>query len=186
MAKQTVSEEEIRLRKRARRRLVGAVALAVLAAIVLPMVFDDQVKPVGNVEIQIPEMKSAPPFQPPVPPVSISAPSAAASAPPPVRQEDKAQEKPAQKKIQQQEKPVQEEPAAGKGFVVQIGVFSNASNIRDIRKKLASIGIKTYVEAAGEKTRVRAGPYSSRNEAEIARKKIVKSGLDGVVETRQP
>ncbi|HQT27306.1 MAG TPA: hypothetical protein PLK99_12065, partial [Burkholderiales bacterium] len=62
MAKQTVSEEEIQLRKRARRRLVGAVALAVLAAIILPMVFDDKVKPVGNVQIQIPDEKTAPPF----------------------------------------------------------------------------------------------------------------------------
>ncbi len=176
MAKQTVSEEEIRLRKRARRRLVGAVALAVLAAIVLPMVFDDQVKPVGNVQIQIPEENNAPPFQPPV------ASSTTVSAPVPQPAQDEPMAKPTEKPVQ--EKPAQDTPAARQAYVVQIGVFSNAANIRDIRKKLASMGIDTYVEAAGDKMRVRAGPYSSRNEAEMARKKIAKSGLDGVVEAK--
>ncbi|MHB1099281.1 MAG: SPOR domain-containing protein, partial [Burkholderiales bacterium] len=73
MAKQTVSEEEIQLRKRARRRLVGAIALTILAAIFLPMVFDDQVKPVGNVQIQIPDEKTVSPFQQGIQPASAPA-----------------------------------------------------------------------------------------------------------------
>lgn len=178
MAKQTVSEEEIRLRKRARRRLIGAIALAVLAAILLPMVFDDQVKPVGNVQIQIPDEKTAPPFQPAMPPPS----SSQASAPvPPGQVKAKAvvAEKPAAKPA------VEPEKTAIKGeYVVQIGVFSNEANVRDIRRKLVSAGIRTYVEAAGDKTRVRAGPYPSRSAAEIARKSIARSGVDGVVEAR--
>ncbi len=36
-----ISEEELLLRKRARRRLVGATVLVVIAVIVLPMVFDE-------------------------------------------------------------------------------------------------------------------------------------------------
>jgi len=40
-----ISEEELLLRKRARRRLLGAIALVLFAVIVLPMVFD-QPKPV--------------------------------------------------------------------------------------------------------------------------------------------
>ncbi len=40
-----ISEEELLLRKRARRRLLGAIALVLVAVIVLPMVFD-QPKPV--------------------------------------------------------------------------------------------------------------------------------------------
>ena len=41
MAK-TVSEEEIQLRKRARRRLVGAIAMVIAAVVILPMVLDSQ------------------------------------------------------------------------------------------------------------------------------------------------
>ncbi|MGH8616629.1 MAG: SPOR domain-containing protein [Burkholderiales bacterium] len=54
MAK-AVSAEEIDLRKRARRRLVGAIALVLLAVIFLPMVLDKEPKPVTqDVVIQIP------------------------------------------------------------------------------------------------------------------------------------
>ncbi|MBY0580032.1 MAG: SPOR domain-containing protein [Burkholderiales bacterium] len=184
MAKQTVSEEEIHLRKRARRRLVGAIALVILAAILLPMVFDDQVKPVGNVEIQIQDEKTAPPFESKIPPAAsapaASLPVAAESAP--------AAEKPpvAGKPAATEEKPAARNPVSGQEFVVQLGVFSNASNVRDLRSKLSAAGIETYIEsnAAGAQTRVRAGPYPSRAAAENARRKILKSGLDGVVENR--
>jgi DedD protein len=67
-------------------------------------------------------------------------------------------------------------------------VFSNAANVRDLRTKLSGAGIRTYAEsmhtASGGQTRVRAGPYASRAAAENARKRILKLGLDGVVESR--
>ncbi len=47
------SDPQLELKKRARRRLVGAAALAVLAAIVLPMVMDQEPKPQAEQEIQI-------------------------------------------------------------------------------------------------------------------------------------
>jgi DedD protein len=51
------------LRRRARRRLVGAVALALLAVVVLPMVLDPEPRPLAdNVEIHIPDQSL--PFQP--------------------------------------------------------------------------------------------------------------------------
>jgi DedD protein len=54
MAK-AVSAEENELRKRARRRLLGAIALVLLAVIFLPMVLDQEPKPVTqDVVIQIP------------------------------------------------------------------------------------------------------------------------------------
>ena len=37
-----ISEEELLLRKRARRRLVGAIALVIVAIIILPMIFDEE------------------------------------------------------------------------------------------------------------------------------------------------
>lgn len=36
-----ISEEELLLRKRARRRLVGAIVLVVFSVIVLPIIFDE-------------------------------------------------------------------------------------------------------------------------------------------------
>jgi DedD protein len=56
MADNALSQEERDLRRRARRRLVGAVALALVAVVVLPMVFDPEPRPLGDtVEIRIPE-----------------------------------------------------------------------------------------------------------------------------------
>ena len=59
-----VTEEELQLRKRARRRLVGAVALVAVTAAVLPMVLDTDPKPTSsevNIQIPSPDAKMAPP-----------------------------------------------------------------------------------------------------------------------------
>ena len=54
MAK-SISDEELQLRKRARRRLVGAIALVTIIAVFLPMVLDHEPKPVSqDVSIRIP------------------------------------------------------------------------------------------------------------------------------------
>ena len=179
MAKQTVSEEEIQLRKRARRRLVGAIALAILAAIFLPMVFDDQAKPVGNVQIQIPDEKTASPFQPEIQPASAPAPVSA-----PVAAVQKPQEPVVQKPAQPDSPAKETKKPVSQTYVIQLGVFSNAANVKDLRAKLSASGIKTYVESVGSKTRVRAGPYASRAAADAAHRKIAKLGLDGVVEAK--
>jgi DedD protein len=48
-------DEQLELKKRARRRLVGASALAVLAAIVLPMVMDHEPRPASqDIQVRIP------------------------------------------------------------------------------------------------------------------------------------
>lgn len=51
------------LRRRARRRLVGAIALALVAIVVLPMLFSPEPKPLGpEVDIRIPDQLT--PFRP--------------------------------------------------------------------------------------------------------------------------
>ncbi|MGC3965223.1 MAG: SPOR domain-containing protein [Rhodocyclaceae bacterium] len=52
------SDAQLDLKKRARRRLVGAVALALAAAIILPMVMESSPKPTGNdLQIRIPSQE---------------------------------------------------------------------------------------------------------------------------------
>lgn len=94
MAHNPPNQEELDLRRRARRRLVGAIALALVAVVVLPMLFDPEPKPLGaNVDIRVPGQDS--PFEPvpasPSPalpqsipePVSVPPPDAPAAGQPP-------------------------------------------------------------------------------------------------------
>lgn len=54
-AVEAVPDAQLILKKRARRRLVGAIALALLAVIVLPMVMDQEPKPLSqDIQIRIP------------------------------------------------------------------------------------------------------------------------------------
>lgn len=75
----------LHLKKRARRRLVGAVALAGLAAVVLPIVMDHEPKPAApDVEIRIPGQDEKP-FTPgfaAAPQTAASASAPSSSAPP--------------------------------------------------------------------------------------------------------
>jgi DedD protein len=73
-------------KKRARRRLVGAIALALAAAVGLPMLLDSEPKPLaGDIAIQIPPKDKAAPLPVPAEPgaaAASAAPTAAASADP--------------------------------------------------------------------------------------------------------
>ncbi|QYF92198.1 SPOR domain-containing protein [Massilia sp. PAMC28688] len=67
-------------KKRARRRLVGAIALALAVAIGLPMVLDSEPRPLAtDIDIRIPSKEKAPPQQLPAP-ESAAAPVPAAEA----------------------------------------------------------------------------------------------------------
>jgi DedD protein len=65
MAKLT-TEEEFNLRRQARRRLIGAIALVLVVVILLPIVFDSEPAPSkGNdIDLRIPGKDNAPEFQP--------------------------------------------------------------------------------------------------------------------------
>lgn len=54
MAKQQ-TDEELNLRRKARRRLIGAIALTLAVVVILPMVLDSEPKPTGNdIDLRIP------------------------------------------------------------------------------------------------------------------------------------
>jgi len=71
---------------------------------------------------------------------------------------------------------------AGDSFVIPLGAFSQIENIKHLRSKLSAGGIKSFTETVkgprGEQTRVRAGPFDTRDAAETARKKLKEMGID--------
>jgi DedD protein len=78
------------------------------------------------------------------------------------------------------------EPAAADGpHVVLIGAFANPGNVQTLQKKLGELGLKVYTEPLdspqGKKTRVRAGPFPSREAAERAVARMKSIGVGGVV-----
>lgn len=74
-------------------------------------------------------------------------------------------------------------PSAAGGFAVQIGAFAAGDKVREAREKLSGAGIPTYTEKLetrdGERTRVRAGPFGTRESAEAARDRIRSLGFAG-------
>jgi DedD protein len=75
-------------------------------------------------------------------------------------------------------------PAASK-VAIQVGAFTDAAKIRDVRSKLEQAGLKTYtqvVEKDGKSTtRIRVGPFETKEEADKAAARIRKLDLPAAV-----
>ncbi|HET7061428.1 MAG TPA: SPOR domain-containing protein [Nitrosospira sp.] len=218
------SEEEIQLRKRARRRLVGAIALVVAAIVFLPMLLDTEPEErEQEIDIRIPPEDSAEEFSHEgASPSGASNDSVSAT-------DSLTTEKPPTGTGQSQQgsdlpvKPMSSaEPAMGKqaegsrtgkveaeteksaspnlasgGFVVQLGAFSSLAKARQQVEILASRspgeytggGATVYTETfkadkgsgKSEVTRVRVGPFATREQADAALARLKLEGLDGVV-----
>ena len=227
-----MNEQEIQFKKRARRRLVGAIALVLLMVTVLPMVLDDRAakSPQQEISISIPSQDGteftskivpvtpdnkpteAPPAdvikpekQPepkavdnksselPVTPVadaSVPASKPVEKAPVPV---ESSSTEPVQHEVVHkpalEKKTTEPNSAKSNGLAVQIGVFSDLANVKQLQQKLEAQGYKSYTEklstAKGEKIRLRAGPFDTRAEAESALAKIKESGLSGMIVTNK-
>ncbi|MGE0558390.1 MAG: SPOR domain-containing protein [Burkholderiales bacterium] len=208
-----VSDEELQLKKRARRRLVGAVVLVTAVAVVLPMILDSEPKPASqNINIQIPSPDAGVLTAKPVPlkppetaaskPEAESMPEPKIEAKPPAKAETQATPK-----AEAKTKPVKEaapktaatkpavkpaakpetksaeppKPVAG-SFVVQVMALSDAGRAKAMQAKIAGSGLKAYTEvvqtATGPVTRVRVGPYASRDAAEKARQQLLGMKFD--------
>lgn len=230
-----VSEEELQLKKRARRRLVGAIVLVAVVAVVLPMVLDTEPKSTSqeiNIQIPSPDSKG---FTSKVVPLSPTAKPAAdlpakaekaaeKSAEKAAEKTDKAEKKaevkaevkadakppeaPPAPKAKPVEKPAEKttpkpapaapkaateskdavkpaaKPAAGTYFI-QVTALSDADKVAQVQKRMADAGVRSYTEtvsvAKGKVTRVRAGPFKSKDEADSAREKLQKIGFEGKV-----
>ncbi|MDH2918755.1 MAG: SPOR domain-containing protein [Sideroxydans sp.] len=221
MAKQ-LTDEELTLRRKLRRRLIGASVLVLTLVVVLPMLLDSEPKATGqDIELRIPASDKVGEFVPGVPSVEqadapmsgvnaaasgvvatseravvasptavVAAPLAslpitrkvadpAVAAPPEV---NKPEVKKSAVKIPEA-KPLSK-PAVEKSvssFVAQVGAYSNADTAQQQLTQLKDWHFKAYTEKVGDKTRVRVGPYASREQAEQVRALLEKHGLHPVV-----
>ncbi|MBP6797162.1 MAG: SPOR domain-containing protein [Luteimonas sp.] len=85
-------------------------------------------------------------------------------------------------------KPAAPTPAATAdvGFAVQVGAFGNAAEAAKLRDRLRGLGIAAFTDTVatdkGRLTRVKAGPVSSRADADRLKAQVkAKAGLDGIV-----
>ena len=185
-----MSDDANLLKRRARRRLVGAIALVVLAVVVLPIILDQKPRPgVQELTVQIPRQDGGP-FKtrvlPPLQAASVApqkseVPEAAKEAPP-APAEPAALPAPAKKESAKTSEKPRAKAKTAEAFVFQLGVFANPDNAKQVRERAASAGIKSYTEQVkgqqGEQTRVRAGPFPSRGSADKARDKLKALGMD--------
>lgn len=231
-------DAQMELKRRARRRLLGAGALALLAVVVLPMVMDHEPRPPAqDIQVRIPSQDSAAgiggeitsrllpskgptPLPPPAESKIAVAPAATvASAPPAVATpEPKAEAKPAGKaeskpvakpepsapaakplatkpaeKIATEKDraeaalngPGESAPGSGGHWVVQLGAYKDAANVKQLTTKLKGMGVPSYTEKfdspQGPRTRVRAGPFATKEAAEKAQAKAKAIGVSGPV-----
>ena len=74
-------------------------------------------------------------------------------------------------------------PAAmpGGGYVVQLGVFANPENARELVERLRRQGVRAHLE-----TRVQVGPFLDRREADKARAELSRLGYTPLLTTVAP
>jgi DedD protein len=237
-----ISDEELQLKKRARRRLVGAIVLVSVVAVVLPMVLDSEPKqPSQKVDIQIPSTDSSATKSRASSVSSSTSKSTAGDTSAKVDATPKSEPLPTPEPGAKSETSAKQEPAAGSkpdaanaaaehpatgatatvaetktaasvapaekpkesatakaapkngasaktangAYVVQVAALADAGKAKELQKRMASAGVKTYTEvittSTGEVTRVRAGPYATKDAAEKARAQLKKAGLEGKI-----
>ena len=189
------NEQDLLLRKRARRRVVGSVVLVIMAIIFLPMILERVPEQEGKeVEIIIHsenllDKSSEIIFQ-----------NKSVEDTVPVSVEPNIGSNTSQEIIIELEQLTKKEKAESKHkdkksiitierFVVQLGAFSDSTKAKNQQRSLESNGIKkAYTEMIKNEnikvTRVRVGPFSTREAAEKEQKKLKQLGVNGVVINR--
>jgi DedD protein len=186
------STEAIEIRRRGRRRLIGAIAIVALLVVFVPMLLDKEPRQASNEpSTQIPPAANAPPL--PAPAASTPAASTPAASTQSKPTAPDAKEAAAPKVAKVEPAAPSAPPKAGsaaprlEGFAVQVGAFRDEETLKQARAKLVAAGVAHYTERLGEGsdalTRLRAGPFPTREAAESARAKLQKASLDGNVVT---
>lgn len=222
MAAESPNNQELALKKRARRRLVGAIALVLFMVIVLPRVLQDRVAlaPQEAIKITMPDEntvqqiesidRNATPVESQAEvaaleeSINIEAPASSESAneiqvdnkkandknsaikaeakvavkAPEIKKDDN---KPSESKSSEVKVP----SIKGESFSIQVGVFSDMANVKQLQARLKQAGLDSRTEnistPKGEKIRLKAGRFNSRQEAAYALTKLQAADLSGMV-----
>ncbi len=171
MAPPPQSPEASEIRRRGRQRLIGAVAIALLLIVFVPMLLDSEPRAKRDEpKLDIPPRDNAPALPPPVAAPAQAAPKVAVVVP-------KAEPKAAQPKAAEP-KVAEPKPAAAaktEGFAIQVGAFADDDKLKQVRDKLIAAKVTTYTEPAGSLTRLRVGPFATREDAEKTAATVRKS-----------
>lgn len=193
------SPEASEIRRRGRQRLIGAIALVMVLVVFVPMLLDSEPRPTQPVA-PIPAKDTAPPLPAPAPAAAKVSP-APAPAPEPAKAPEVTKAAEAKQATPEPPKAVVAKAAASpapepaktapakaptlEGFAVQVGAFRDEAKLKQARDKLAAAGVVHYTErldsAGGPLTRLRAGPFATREAAETAQASLKRVALEGKV-----
>jgi DedD protein len=170
------NDEALELRRRARRRLIGAIAVVLALVLIPPWVMDLEPKPVvTNLSVEIPRQQPGGLKPPPAPTkgpdrAAPPAPSEAVPRPPDVKPESglpgerpstaapapatAPAPKPAPVARAAPSDAAQKETDAkraeailnAEAFVVPLGAFANRENVKQLEAKLSKAGVKYFTE----------------------------------------
>lgn len=199
-------ERDLLLRKRARRRLIGSIVLVIIAIVVLPIILERAPKQERKeIEIIIPSENLLDNSSTEIAPENSDLGTGSNTSKEVITETEEIAAKksdllvkPAQKKKEQAGRGAGSEGDSENShkdkkpivtiekFVVQLGAFSDSAKAKHQQLSLKSNGIKkAYTETIKNKntevTRVRVGPFSTREAAEKEQKKLRELGVNGVV-----
>lgn len=179
----TASPEASEIRRRGRQRLIGAIALVLLLVVFVPMILDSEPRPAPQQPTYaIPPKENAPALPAPTP-ASANPAAAPQEASKPKVAADPVKVAPAP--VVKPTPPKAEVAPKLEGFAVQVGAFRDEAKLKQAREKLAAAGIVHYTEklevASGPLTRLRAGPFATREAAEGALATLKRASLEGKV-----
>lgn len=177
-----MSDDQAALRKRALQR-AGIAMLAAIVLLLSVLAFEDG-EPTGA-QVRAPSPVAPLPVPPPVvrAPAPVVLPPASAISDPLVENAQAVIES----KIETASIPLAVSspdkiekmtgPSLANGYLLQLGVFGAMDNAEGLRSDLAARGVPAHVEG-----RVVVGPFSSKAEAEAARDRLKREGLNvGIV-----
>ena len=183
----TASPEASEVRRRGRRRLVGAIVLVVLAVVFVPMILDPEPRQKRTEpSLEIPPKDKVAALPPPAAtPAKAGVQQKSAEAAPVIPPAPVVPAKAATQEKSAEAVPAKTSPPPVSpelvGFAVQVGAFKEEGKLQQAHEKLVAAKIPHYVERRGDLNRLRAGPYPTREAAEKALASVKAASLEGQV-----
>ncbi|MDR1528917.1 MAG: SPOR domain-containing protein [Burkholderiales bacterium] len=180
------------MRRRGRRRLVGAIVLALVAIIFVPVLLQKSPEPLSEeVEIVIPPIETPPSIAqpsptPPTEPAAEMLPGTSLETPPETLPEAQPVETP---QVETPSPPQTSLPKTVKladgTFSVQLGAYTDDKGANAMVNRLKRAGYPAYSEPNLSRSqmvwRVRVGPFKSRSDAATVLAQLKRDGHNGLV-----